>query len=201
MRHIDDRKDDASVEHIVPQHTTTNVAMGHYFTARSGSLNSGNVCLTPDYVRRGDVGAPYPHHVAYHNFTVACRDCNTCRGHYEIAPIFLYSGINGEVVYNDRTGEAEWPLDPAYVNTVPELPTLEKVGVNRPLLKAIRAVWFYAKRNGLHPTVVDREVLIYGAVGDSLDAEPEMRDDDFEAFLSLDNDEIWNKLLKYDYFG
>ena len=201
MRHIADRMDDASIEHIVPQHTTTNAEMNHYFTARSGTLNSDNVCLTPDYVRRGNVGAPYPHHVAYHNFSVACRDCNSSRGNYVIEPIFLFAGIRGEVVYNDRTGEAEWALDPAYVNPVPELPTLEKVGVNRPLLKAIRAVWFYAKRNGLNPTTAGREDLIFGAVGDSLDAEPGMRDDDFDAYLSLNTDEMWDKLLKYDYFG
>ena len=46
MRRIDDRMDDASIEHIVPQHTTTNEEMSHYFTARSGGLNSGNVCHT-----------------------------------------------------------------------------------------------------------------------------------------------------------
>ncbi len=201
MRHIDDRIDDASIEHIVPQHTSTRKALNHYFSARSGGLNSANVCLTPDYVRRGTVGSPYPHHLAYHNFVVACRECNSSRGHYEIEPVFLYAGIHNEVVYNDWTGEAEWAFDPAYVNSDPELPTLEKVGLNRPLLKAIRSVWFYAKRNGQDPAVAGREELIYGAVGESLEADSRMRDDEFDAYLSLNTDEMWNKLLKYDYFG
>ena len=201
MRNIVNRMDEATIEHIVPQHTNTIVEMNHYFSARSGGLNNSSVCLTSDYVIRGTVGAPYPHHVAYHNFAVACRECNNCRGHYEIEPIFLFTGIKREVSYNVFTGETEWALDPAYANPSPELPTLEKVGANRPLLKAIRAVWYYSKRNGLLPTTTDRNDLIYGAIGDSLGEKPEMSDDDFEAFLDLNTDEMWNKLLKYDYFG
>jgi len=201
MRNITNRQDDASIEHIVPQHATTPAEINRYFTPRSGGLNSGNVCLTAEYVRRGTVGAPYPHHVAYHNFSVACRECNSGREHDDIVPLFLYAGVHDEVTYDENTGEAEWILDTAYTNPVPELPTLEKVGVNRPILKAIRAVWFYAKRNGKSPSTSKREDLIYGAVGDSLDANPSMRDDDFEAYLSLNTDEIWNLLLKYDYFG
>ena len=201
MRHIVDRNDDASIEHIVPQHAATNAEMNHYFSAKSGGLNSKNVCLTPDYVRRGNVGAPYPHHVAYHNFSIACRECNSCREHYEIEPMFLFPGIHTEVIYNDRTGEADWVFDPAYAKSDPELPTLEKVGVNRPLLKAIRSVWFYAKRNNIQPTSTNREGLIYGAVGDCLDANPSMRDEDFEAYLSLNTDEVWSIFMKYDYFG
>jgi len=201
MRHISNRMDDASIEHIIPQHTATQNEMNRYFSKRSGGLNSGNVCLTADYVRRGTVEAPYPHHVAYHNFSVACRECNSSREHSDIVPLFLFAGVHDEVVYNEYTGEVDWIYDPAYANPVPELPTLEKVGLNRPILKAIRAVWFHAKRNGLRLSVGRRENLIYGAVGDSLNANPKMRDDDFVAFLSLNTDEIWNTLLKYDYFG
>ncbi len=201
MRQIANRMDDASIEHIVPQHATTPAEINRYFSSKSGGLNRRNVCLTDDYVRRGTVGAPYPHHLAYHNFTVACRECNSSRGHDDIEPLFLFVGIHDEVTYNEFTGEAEWTFDPAYANPVPVLPTLEKVGLNRPILKAIRAVWFHAKRNGLNPSTERRDKLIYGAVGDSLNANPGMRDDDFEAYLSLTTDEIWNLLLKYAYFG
>lgn len=201
MRRIANSLDDASIEHIVPQHARTTAELHHYFSAKSGGLNEANVCLTPDYVRRETVGAPYPHHVAYHNFSVACRACNSSRGHFEIEPLFLFPEIDGEVVYNDRTGEADWAFDPAYTKAEPELTTLEKVGINRPLLKAIRAVWFYAKRNNIQPTLTNREELIYGAVGDSLDTNPSMRDEDFDAYLSLNTEEVWNIFLKYDYFG
>lgn len=201
MRWIDNRYDDASIEHIVPQSTVTNGELVHYFSARSGGLNAANVCLTPDYVTNGATVPPYPHHVAYHNFAIACKECNAYRWHSEIEPLFLFAGIKAEVNYNANTGEAEWVMDPAYANPVPELPTLEKVGVNRPLLKAIRAVWFYAKRNGLSPATSAREELIYGALGDSITAQSEMNDEEFDAYLSLNTDEVWNKLLKYDYFG
>lgn len=201
MRRINNRLDDASIEHIVPQSTTSNGEMAQYFSARSGGLNAANVCLTPDYVRNGALAPPYPHHVAYHNFVIACRDCNAYRWHKEIEPLFLFAGIKNEVSYNADTGEVEWPLDPVYANPVPELPTMEKVGANRPIIKAIRAVWFYSKKNGLSPMTARREDLIYGAWGDSILAQPAMSDEDFEAYLSLNTEEMWNKLLKYDYFG
>lgn len=199
MRSIVDHTDDASIEHIIPQHTSTQDQMDVYFS--HGGLNNNNVCLTPNYVRRNSVGAPYPHHVAYHNFAVACQKCNSSRGHNEIEPIFLFDNIENEVTYNQQTGEVEWIFDPAYVSVTPTLPTLEKLDLNRPLLKAIRAVWFYAKSQGLDPHIANREDLIYGAIGESLTIQPTMRDDEFNAFLSLNVEEIWKILLKYQYFG
>ena len=201
MRRMDDHTDDASIEHIIPQSTTTNAELAHYITARSGGLNAANVCLSQDFINNGSVPPPYPHHVAYHNFVVACKRCNSARWHQPIAPIFLYAGINAEVNYDEFTGEAVWPLDHAYVNPNPVLPTLEAADVNRPILKAIRVVWFYVKRKRLNPDVESRSDLIYGAVGESLVANPTMSDDDFEAYLSLNTDEMWSLFKKYDYFG
>lgn len=201
MRRIDDHTDSASVEHIVPESTDTNVKLRHYFSPRSAGLNAASVCLTPDYVRSGSVAPPYPHHVAYHNFAVACVECNSHRYHYEIEPIFLFEGIENEVTYDNHTGEMDWPNDPAYTNSMPELPTIEKVGLNRPLLKAIRAVWFYAKSRGIVPATANRNELVYKTVGESISAQPMMDENDFDAYLSLLKDEMWNLLLKYDYFG
>ena len=92
-------------------------------------------------------------------------------------------------------------FDPAYVSVTPTLPTLEKLDLNRPILKAIRAVWFYAKSQGLNPYIANREDLIYGAIGESLTIQPSMSDDEFNAFLSLNVEEMWKILLKYQYFG
>ena len=201
MRYIVDHMDSASIEHIIPQHTATPAQMNKYFSPRSGGLNIKNVCLTSDYVIRGSVKAPYPHHVAYHNFAVACKNCNSKRGHNEIDPFFLFAGISNEVIYDQQTGKVEWPLDSAYANPSPELPTLEKIDLNNPLLKAIRVVWFYAKKLGVDPDAINREELIYGAIGESLDAYPGMSDDEFNAYLNLTTDEMWKLLLKFDYFG
>jgi len=201
MRRITDHNDDASIEHIVPQSLTSRSDLAHYFTARSRGLNPANVCLTRDYINNGSVAPPYPHHVAYHNFVVACRKCNSERWHNEIEPLFLFDGINAEVVYDQYTGEATWPNDPAITDPIPKLPTLDAADVNRPILKATRVVWFYIKRNRLSPTTTNRSDLIYGAVGDSLVANPSMSDADFDAYLSLNTDEMWNLFLKYDYFG
>jgi 5-methylcytosine-specific restriction endonuclease McrA len=201
MRRIVDHSDEASIEHIIPQSTTSNTILSHYFSARSGGLNSANVCLSPDFINNGSVPPPYPHHVAYHNFVIACRTCNSKRWHLEIDPLFLFSGINAEVNYNQYTGEAKWLFDPAYSDPAPVFPTLEKAGVNRPILKAIRVVWFYLKRNGLTPSAAKRDELIYGAIGDSLSVDPSMSDEDFNAFIDLNTAGMWDLFLKYDYFG
>lgn len=201
MRQIADHNDEASIEHIIPKQTISPNQMNRYFTLRSGGLNSRNVCLTSYYVNRGNVGAPYPHHVAYHNFAVACKQCNNGRGSAEIEPLFLYRGIKNEVTYDQQTGEAEWTHDPAYNYPLPELPTLEKVNLNRPILKAIRSVWFYSKRNGINPAIANRDDLVCGAIGESLCAQPAMNDEEFNAYLSLTTDGIWDIMLKYDYFG
>ena len=201
MRMMVDHNDEASIEHIVPQSLTSNAGLSHYFSARSGGLNAANVCLSQDFFLNGSVAPPYPHHVAYHNFVVACRKCNSERQNYEIEPLFLFAGIHAEVSYDQFTGEATWQNDPALTDPNPRLPVLSVVGVNRPLLKAIRVVWFYVKRKGEVPTTANRSNLIYGALGDSLGANPTMSDNDFEAYLSLNTDEMWNLFLKYDYFG
>ena len=200
MRRIEDHTDDASIEHIVPKSTTSRAELSHYFSVRSGGLNAANVCLSQDFINNGSVAPPYPHHVAYQNYAVACKRCNSARWHHPIEPIFLFAGIHEEVQYNQFTGEVTWPLDPVYSDPIPGLPTLEAADVNRPILKAIRAVWSYVRRNGLNPEAGSRSDLIYGAMGDSLTANPAMSEDDFSAYLSLNTDEMWNLFMKYDYF-
>ena len=199
MREIRNHGEEASIEHVIPQHTGLPVRMTRYFS--HGGLNSSNVCLTNDYVAQAITGPPYPHHVAYHNFVAACIKCNSSRGHHEIEPLFFRKDVHDEVTYNRATGEAEWLLDPAYSTQIPELPTLEKIKINRPLLKAIRAIWFYARRESIDPHSADRQSLVYGALGDSLMGDASMTDDEFNAYLGLLTDDMWSLLLKYNYFG
>lgn len=201
MKRIDDHADDATIEHIVPQSTTNAVDKNHYFSAKSGGLNATNVCLTSEYVNNGSTPPPYPHHVAYHNYAVACQSCNGYRWHHKIEPLFLFPGIEAEVTYNRNTGEMEWDNDPVFISAVPDLPTIDRVRLNRPLLKAIRAVWFYAKDHGISPATADRNVLLYETLGNSLIAKPDMSNDDFNAYLNLTTEAMWQILLKYDYFG
>ena len=209
MRRITDHSDDASIEHIVPQSTGTQSELQHYFSARSGGLNAANVCLSNDFISKGSLAPPYPHHVAYHNYVIACSACNNKRGNKPIDPLFLFAGIHKEVKYDEYTGEADWLNDPEINSFVPQssfpsiLPqgTLEKVNVNRPILKAIRVVWFYLKRHRLILDSCSRCDLINGALGESLEKNPRMCKDDFRAFLDLDNDGMWEVFKKFDYFG
>ena len=201
MRRIVDHNDDATIEHIVPQSTTTSEGMNFFFSVRSGGLNATNVCLSQDFINNGSTPPPYPHHVAYHNFVVACEKCNSGRSNHKISPLFLFDGIQREVIYDKFTGKAEWQRDPAYTNPSPVLPTLDQAGVNRPILKAIRVLWLYVKRNNLNLSKETRSNLIYAAIGESLAFNSAMNDDDFKAYFDLDTDEMWNLFLKYDYFG
>lgn len=202
MRRIDNHADNATIEHIVPESVVSASQINHYFSARSAGLNSGNVCLTNDYVNNGSVPPPYPHHVAYHNYTVACKDCNSNRSNEVIEPLFLFPGIESEVVYDSLTGEVNWPNDPVYSNSQSlSRPTLEKIDLNRPLLKAIRAVWFYAKREGIIPSMDNRNDLISGAFGEVYSHSVSMKDEDFRAYLNLFTEEMWKRALKYSYFG
>lgn len=202
MKRIDDHSDNATIEHIVPESALSNTQINHYFSARSAGLNPGNVCLTDDYVNSGSRPSPYPHHVAYHNFAVACKDCNTNRSNNEIEPLFLFAGIESEVSYDRITGEVNWPNDPVFSNPQSlSSPTLEKIDLNRPLLKAIRAVWFYAKREGIIPSMKNRNRLVYGAMGVLFAHTASVKKEDLDAFLSLTTVEIWKLALKYSYFG
>ena len=114
------------------------------------------------------------------------------------------------MVYNRQTGEVTWQTDPIINNpNSNELPNLEKVKLNTPLLKAIRAVWLYGKDHstGTYSTPdtiqnnQDRRDLVYRTLGAALDSDPNFNNDDYDAYNELLKDGIWRRVLEYDYFG
>lgn len=199
-----------TIEHIIPV-AAKKSDMPHYFHPEFKGLNALNVCHTSDFISCGKKVPQYPHEVAYHNFSFACRTCNSTRGNKKIDTIFLYPGIHKQVDYNVTTGEMTWLVDPVFTNPNSlELPTVEKVGLNAPLLKAIRAVWFYGKN---HPqaeystpdtvnTLAQRAELVFNTFGAALLSQSaNFTIDDLNAYLSLTKDFIWQKVLEYSYFG
>lgn len=209
QKRISDHTDpDATIEHIIRQGIPDFASMLPYFKPEYTGLNAQNICHTDDYVHNGWSPKPYPHKVAYHNFAIACDKCNTARGHQEIDTPFLYPDIETKVEYDRSTGKAEWKNDP-FVPTLKEKFTLDKLGLNDPLLKAIRAVWLFGKD---HPaedystpdtvkTLGQRRELIFRAMGESFAHNRFFSIDDENSFLKLITDEFWNELLKYDYFA
>lgn len=210
QKHIIDHNDaDSTIEHVIRQSTPDRASMRRYFNPRFVGLNSANICFTDDYVAGVSTLGQYPHRVAYHNFAIACRMCNSARGHSEIDPLFLFPDIENEVQYDRRTGELEWLTDPESIKAVPlERPTVEKVNLNNSLLRAIRTIWFYGKD---HPqpeystpdTITSesqKRELVYNAFGEALSHNPEIGIMDLESYLSLLTPQMWDVILKYDFF-
>lgn len=199
-----------TIEHIIRQSIPDSAAMRKYFNSQFSGLNAENVCHTDDYVSGNFNKGQYPHKVAYHNFAMACPTCNSARDCQDIDPLFLYPDIDNTVIYNRNTGEVDWLTDPEILKDVPtERPTVEKVELNSPLLKAIRSVWLYGKdhpsANYSTPNTVHNEgeriELLYNAFGAALDADPNFNVQDMGGFIDLCTSELWNRLLQYDYFG
>lgn len=210
LRRIDDHNDDASIEHIIPKSVDTNSKLIRYFNKRLPNLNSSKICLTDTFVANRTIinyNQPYPHMVSYHNFAASCRKCNSSRGHEEIEIVFLHSNIHNEVSYNKDTGEAEWRNDPVQDpdSPVTDIPTLEKLKLNSPLYKAIRATWFQAKRDGINPSKLtssqDQAELIFSAMSTAIDKDVHFTTKDFRGFEDLLVPANWALFLKYDYFG
>lgn len=201
---------EATIEHIIRQSIPNAVAMIRYFKPQYVGLNDQNICHTDDYVSGQNRPGQYPHKVAYHNFAIACPMCNMARGHQDIDPPFLYPTIDQEVDYNRQTGELTWLTDPESIKAIPTAPpTVEKVCLNKPLLKAIRAVWFYGVD---HPTATystpdtitceaEKQELVYLTFGNALSSDPFFTVEDMEAYLSLLKPHFWDMALKYAYFA
>ncbi|MGM9820378.1 MAG: hypothetical protein ACI3Z9_06205 [Candidatus Onthomorpha sp.] len=195
----------ATIEHIIPQSIPKGNQMQAYFHLEFKGLNAKNICHTEDYVKGKSEGGQYPHEVAYHNFAIACKKCNNTRGNYDIVPMFLFPDIEQNVTYDTNTGEITWVDDPAIKEDTPtQRPTVEKIGLNSPSLKAIRAVWFYSSKHELSISVNtnrnDRSEIIYLAFGEALRSSTDFTVQDLQSFLDLLTDECWTQLCQYDYF-
>ncbi len=199
---------DVTIEHIIRQGIANEVAMRPYFKPEYKGLNARNVCHTDDFIQNNRRPKPYPHKVAYHNFAIACQRCNTARGHQDIDIPFLYPNIETEVTYDRSTGKVKWNNDP-FVPSLTEKYTLDKLELNVPILKAIRAIWIFGKD---HPaanystpdtirTLKQRKELVYRTMTESAANNKWFSLDDLNAFISLLTDGLWRELLKYDYFA
>ena len=199
-----------TIEHIIPQSTPNAAGMVPYFRFGYPGLSPRNICHSTDFVNGNFIHGQYPHEVAYYNFVIACPRCNKSREDNFVDPLYFDSNKTRAVVYDRQTGEMTWLTDPVITNPNSlELPNLEKIKLNTPLLKAIRAVWLYGKD---YPTdtystpdtiqnLQDRSDLVYRTLGAILDSDQVLDDEDLNAYIELLKDGIWQRVLEYDYFG
>lgn len=209
QKRLTDHSDvNVTIEHIIRQGIANEMSMLPFFKPEYLGLNIHNVCHTDNYVNNNIRPKPYPHKVAYHNFAIACQRCNCARGHQDIDIPFLYPSIENDVIYDRYCGKAKWVSDP-FVPQLTDKYTLDKLELNTPLLKAIRTVWMVGKD---HPvsnfstpdtikTLDQRRDLIYRSMGQAAIQNRWFSLDDQDAFLSLLTDELWDEVLKFDYFG
>lgn len=209
LKRLGDHADaDVTIEHIIRRSIPDAASMTLYFHPLYSGLNAGNVCHSDDFVRKNLRPLPYPHHVAYHNMAIACRNCNSARGHQDVYAPFLFPNIGIEVKYDRSTGKATWANDP-HVPSLTDKFTLDKLNLNSKLLKAIRAIWLFGKDNptksySTPDTVANKDQrrdLIYRAMGEAMAHNKWFSQEDLDTFLSLMKDGLWNELLKYDYFA
>ncbi len=211
MKHLNPHNDsDATIEHCIPRSTPQGKTFTDYFSLCYPGLNASNVCHTENYKNGTSIPGQYPHHVAYHNFAVACHECNENRGNQFIGIPFLLPIECQHIGYNRTTGKVNWYDDPKIFDGSPETEYMvNRVGLNRPVLKAMRAVWFYGKD---HPTDTystpdtvhderERRELIYRTFGAAVDTSPDFDMQDLNGFLALDTHGFWKIVLKYDYFA
>lgn len=204
MRHLQDHSQ-VTIEHVIPQSVTDVADMQPYYDGRAPYMTSANICETSAYIANGyNGGTAYPHKVAYHNFAAACAECNNARGNEQIEPLFFFEGIDGEVEYDEVTGQMDWVNDPVNANPLAlELPTIEKVGLNSRRLRFTRAILFYLKRNGLTLATISRdqrEEVVYNVLGDILNENVAFSEDDLSVLSDMTTDLYWNQISGYDYF-
>lgn len=202
---------DVTLEHAIPRSTPPGTAFTNYFRLGYSGLSAIHVCHTLDYKAGTSLSSQYPHQVAYHNFLIACKKCNNRRGDAEIGFPNLLPPAEQHLVYHRTTGTISWMNDPKLFDGAPEAVYMVNVlDLNRPMLKAIRALWLYGKD---HPTPHyatpdtvqaerDRRDLIYRTFGAAMAAAgDEFTEADLQAFLALNTPQMWGEVLKYDYFA
>ena len=204
MKKLDRNEDEITLEHLILNSITERQKYNEYFK-RNTVLNN-KVCLAKDFIDKNETNTPpYPHTVDYENLAASCdgkffsrtekyvQCCNLKRENKYMEPIVLYDTIHNEFEYTTN-GFAIWK------NETSIFPLTSTLGLNAPVLRMIRRIWFYAKDNQIDLEKINRQEVLCGLLGEFTDKE--FADTNyFEILSNFQNDGYWNLLLKYSYFG
>lgn len=200
MRRLKDSPIHTSIEHVIPQHVSKE-DYERYFTY-GAEIDRGMIMHEEDYVHGNRQTPPYPHTVAYENFVLSCdgiypnstsvQSCNSKRGDEFIPPVSFIRDIheklqylkNGNVRYTGREDG--------------EIPMVTIIGIDAPILKAIRMIWAYLDEHGENVANCNRNVIIDTLWTDMMST---LTREEEEALNLFREKEYWDLLGAYDYFS
>lgn len=195
--------DEITLEHIILNSISNNEDFNRYLK-RKTVLND-KVCLANDFIEEHKTKVPpYPHTIAYENLTASCNGkffsdsrrsycCNLKRGNAYIEPIVLYPTIHDEIEYK-LNGYAIWK------NDTKDFSLMNILGLNDPVLKMIRRIWIFVKKEKININQEHRDIII-NRLMETFGKEDSKETDEIEMLFNFKRDPYWNLLLKYSYFG
>lgn len=206
MRQLDNNIDEITLEHLILNSITRHEEYDRYLEKET--VLRHNVCLAKDFIDNNEQHVPpYPHTVAYQNLTASCNGrivpgskevhcCNLKRCSDFIEPILLYETVHNEIRYKPNgtmlwVNECEESSKKMLVNIL---------GLNDPVLRMIRRIWFYVKKEHINLFDVKRNNFIYKLMN-SFSEEDFNNTQEIQMLLNFKNDTYWKLLEKYNYFG
>ena len=200
MRRLQTDGTHSSIEHVIPQHVTKG-DFEQYF-AYGSTLDKSYIQHEEDYLKGDKQTPPYPHTVAYENFVLSCdgfypnrgeaQSCNTKRGNEFVPPVAFIRDIHDKVEYYKSGAVRYLGKDEGL------LPMVTILGLDVPILKAIRRIWAYVLANGINVNNCIPEDVAFGVWTEVLGSVPQQESD---VILLFERKDFWELLLQYDYFN
>lgn len=195
----------ATVEHIMPNHAADKKELDEY---RSRPTELDGLPHPDDFKSMNPVVyPPHPHSIAYQNLVLSCDGdifkensrpvcCNLKRRHTFLHPFILYHDIEEKFFYTED-GMAEWTDDPEPPESKGN--AMRILGLNIPVLRMIRRIWFFCNDNNLHPVRDGKETILNTMIGYL--ASSNLTEEEINMLLNFKKDKYWNLLLEYDVFA
>ncbi|MBP7257809.1 MAG: hypothetical protein KBA13_12045 [Chitinophagales bacterium] len=199
MRQINN-DDTTTLEHIVPQSTSTIAELNQY---THFAIINDNVCLQSvfDNATTQQNTPPFPLEIAYENLTASCKGdfpggatyhiCNHKRGSSFVEPLFYASAIETEITY--RRAGILFSTNSAYDTSITTL------NLNYDSLERIRQVWYHISIENLTDiesavTEEDRNTIL---TVNLMSLSPARR---MQLIADFKTETFWNVLLQYKWF-
>lgn len=190
-----------TIEHLIRNHAESQEEMDSY-RIRPTELD-GLVWSRVFTSDKNPIYPPYPHSVAYQNLVVSCDgdlfnensnpvSCNLKRGKTFVPPFVLYEDIADRFVYYPD-GTADWLDDSGRKSVVSIL------GLNKPVLKMIRRIWFYIASHRINIAITSKEDLVNEIYGNLVG--PDFSESETKMLFNFKVEKYWNLFLQYEAFA
>lgn len=194
-----------TLEHIMPNHAVDKTELDKYRT-RATELNG--LPHSEDFKSQFPLTyPPHPHSIAYQNLVLSCdgdlfnesqtpQCCNLKRKHKFLPPFVLYSNIVQTFIYTED-GMAEWQEDPEPPESKEN--AMRILGLNKPILKMARRIWFFCTDNNLDPHKDNKDIVVNTMMGHLIPGFT--TEEEINMLLNFKKDKYWKLLLEYDAFA